>query len=158
MPTFESLEKKVLALATRTVIMPVEEIRLEVKLSELPGVGRRIKRLLAWTEHENFHVRRVGYHVIRRAKLFRSAGVTEALLRGLSDAEGWVRYDAAWALKERGLAEPAVLAALKRLAGKQKPVSDDDLSLDIDDDVLMARVQAANALTHLKALAKKPAR
>jgi HEAT repeat protein len=152
MPSFESLEKKVLALATRTVIMPIEEIRLEAKLAELPGIGRRIKRLLGWTSHENFHVRRVGYHVIRRAKLFHPAGVTEALLRGLSDPEGWVRYDAAWALQERGQPEPAVLRALQKLAGRQKPLSDDEqLGIDIDDADLMARVQAANALAALKA-------
>jgi HEAT repeat protein len=160
MATFEALEKKVLALARRTVIMPIAEIRLEARLAELPGIGRRIKRLLAWTEHENLHVRRVGYHVIRRAKLFGAAGVTEALLRGLSDTAGWVRYDAAWALADRGLAEPAVLKGLKRLAGSQKPVSEDAIfeTIDIDDSTVMARVQAANALAALKAAAKKPAR
>ncbi|MEW5737932.1 MAG: HEAT repeat domain-containing protein [Myxococcota bacterium] len=152
MPSFDALEKKVFALATRSIIMPIEEIRLEAKLAGLPGIGRRLRRVLAWTVHENFHVRRVGYHVIRRAKLFRSKAVLDALLRGLSDEVGWVRYDAAWALMERGRSEPAVLRALARLARGQKPLTDDEqLDIDLDDDDLRARIQAANALAHLKA-------
>ncbi|MBL8922446.1 MAG: HEAT repeat domain-containing protein [Myxococcaceae bacterium] len=149
-----ALEARVLGLASKAVIMPVEEIRLSSELAAHPDATRSLPRILSWTTHQNFHVRRVAITTLRKMRAYGATGVLEALVRALGDAEGWVRYDAAWALRDRGGAEPEVIAALERLArGVPVPTEQEEAQLDIDDEVLMARVEAARALASLRAAA-----
>lgn len=157
MTPFAAIERRVLALARKTVLMPVEEIRLAVRVAELPRVRRSLGRILQWAAHPDFHVRRVALGALRRIGPWDDVRVLPVLLRCLADEAGWVRYDAAWALEVRGLAEAEVLTALKRLAGRTRAprTDEEDLALDIDDADLMARVQAAKSLRTLKRVATR---
>ena len=125
------------------VVMPIDEIQLGAKLSEQP---RRavIPSLLALSEHDNMHARRVAFGALRRMEAWNHPRVFEVFLRGLSDPEGWVRYDAAWALGDSRTTDGRALAALETLARGARP--DPDLS----DGDARAASQAAESLASLR--------
>jgi len=123
--------------------MPIDEIELGVKLSQQP---RRavIPSLLMLSEHENMHARRVAFGALRRLEAWNHPRVFEVFLRGVSDPEGWVRYDAAWALGDSRTTDRRAIAALEALARGARP--DPDLS----DGDARAASQAAESLASLR--------
>ncbi len=124
-------------------VMPIDEIELGVKLSRQP---RRavIPSLLALSQHENMHARRVAFGALRRLEAWNHPRVFEVFLRGVADPEGWVRYDAAWALGDSRTSDPRAMAALAALARGARP--DPDLS----DGDARAASQAAESLASLR--------
>ena len=88
MSEFEKLEKQVLALAARTVIMPIDEIRLASALGSLKDLPKKVPSLVAWGRHENLHVRRVAINALVRGAQLEAAGVKALLVERLSESEG----------------------------------------------------------------------
>lgn len=125
------------------MVMPIEELQLSVRLAKFPR-SAVLPSLFALAEHENMHARRVAFRAFHRMEAWDDPRVFEVLLRGLADPEGWVRYDAAWALGDSGTQDPRVLAALKKLARGAKR------DHDISDDNASAASQAAESLAMLR--------
>lgn len=125
------------------IVMPIDEIQLGVKLSEQP---RRavLPSLLALSQDANMHARRVAFGALRRMKAWNDPRVFDVFLRGMSDPQGWVRYDAAWALGDSRTSDARALAALAALARGARP--DPDLS----DANARAASQAAESLASLR--------
>jgi hypothetical protein len=108
----DRLISRTYALAKKFPVMPVEEIRLSVALAELPNPEQVVPRLLTdLVDHVDMHARRVGIHACRRIRLFQFPGLREAIVRRLSDSNGWVRYDAVWARARARVALGSLLAA-----------------------------------------------
>jgi HEAT repeat protein len=141
--TIDRLVEQAEALGAGGIVMPIDEIQLGFRLSEQP---RRsvLPRLLALAEHANMHARRVGLTAMRRMEAWDDERVFEAFLRGLGDPEGWVRYDAAWALGDSGTRDRRAITALTKLA--KKALSNPPLS----DGAARAAAQAAESLAALQ--------
>ena len=125
------------------IVMPIDELKLAVKLSEQP---RRavIPSLLALSQDANMHARRVALGALRRMEAWDDPRVFDVFLVGMSDPKGWVRYDAAWALGDSRTTDPRAIAALEVLARGARP--DPDLS----DAKARAASQAAESLASLR--------
>lgn len=116
-----------------------------------PGESGSFSGVLAeLVEHANPSGRRIGIHACPRAKQFQAAGLREALLRRLADPDPWVRYDAAWTVREAGYDGLDIREALGVLAAGVT-LSDDlqRLKADSHNAVLAARVRAKEALDAL---------
>jgi HEAT repeat protein len=124
-------------------LYPIEIFERANALARLPHSRALIEALLALAAHENPHARRVALIAIRHRKPWKQPGVIDALVAALADPEGWVRYDAAWALGESGIANKAVVAGLRALTKGAKKVE------DISDADAQARAQAAESLAAL---------
>ena len=148
----EALVSQTLLFAERSSVMPIEEIELSVAFAELPDPHATIARLLErLLPHDNLHVRRVALNACRRIGEFEAPGLKEALVAALEDPAGWVRYDAAWALRDAGFRDEAVVAALERAAdGAKYPEDEDVLTSNRGDSKNMARLEAAKALHALR--------
>lgn len=141
-PAWFSIERRLEAIASSDVVMPVDEIRLANDASKLADASVHVADFERWARHANFHVRRVGVNTLRRLGTW-----NDVFLERLSDANGWVRCDAALAVAATGKPTPGVIAALTTLAaGQRAPTVEEEDTLDIDDEDLMARVEAAKAL------------
>lgn len=134
------------------IVMPVEEIRLAVQLSELPDQPKIVARLMSeYFDHPNMHVRRIAINACRRSECFTVAGLDAALVRKLKDEEGWVRYDAAWAIGDAGFDGPMVRQALEVAAGDTKLPEDAVLREESrSDSDVAARVKAKEVLRCLE--------
>ncbi|WP_443747704.1 hypothetical protein [Asticcacaulis solisilvae] len=115
----EHLIEMTVALSTRTVIMPVEILRLASSLSDLKDRENTIAvtaRVLPG--HESLHVRRVFFLMIKfmGKTAYDADAMAALLLRGLNDAEPWVQYDAAWGIEVLAMNRPEFIAALEHLA------------------------------------------
>ena len=142
--TIDRLLRKAEALGVATgIVMPIDEIQLGFKLSAQPR-RTAIPKLLVLAEHENMHARRVALSALRRMEAWDDARVFDAFLRGRGDGEGWVRYDAAWALGDSGTEDKRAIAGLTKLARgalANPPLSDGDAR---------AAAQAAESLATLR--------
>ncbi len=139
----ERLCRRARALGVKTgFVMPIDEMRLGVKLAELP---RRpvLPKLLALATDENMHARRVALSALRRMEVWDDPRVLDLFIRSLEDTAGWVRYDAAWALGDSKTQDPRAIAALTKLA--RDAVPDPQLS----DGPARAAKQAAELLAEL---------
>jgi len=116
--TFDQLAAEAAKLGDRTIIMPIEEIRLAAAFAALPDQDRVVSRLISELfTHRNMHVRRIAVNAARRSKAFHTSGLKGALTARLSDAEEWVQYDAAWAIAEAGFDSSEIRERLDRIAG-----------------------------------------
>jgi hypothetical protein len=125
------------------VVMPIDELRLGVKLSEQPR-PTVIPSLLALSEDANMHARRVAFTALRHMQAWNDSRVFDAFLRGMSDPKGWVRYLAAWALGDSRTTDPRALAALEALAQGARP------DYNISDGEASAAARAAESLASLR--------
>jgi HEAT repeat protein len=125
------------------IVMPIDEIQLGFRLSEQP---RRsvLPKLLVLAGHGNMHARRIALTAMRRMEAWDDPLVLDAFVRGLADPEGWVRYDAAWALGDSGTGDARALAGLAKLA--KGAASTPPLS----DGAARAASQAAESLARLR--------
>lgn len=136
------LVKKARALGP--IVMPFDEIRLGAALAKQP---RRsvLGALLALADDPNMHARRVALGALHRLAAWDDPRVMDLLVAKLGDPEGWVRYDAAWALGDSATTDARAIAGLKKLARgakKDPPLSDGDER---------AKAEAAEALEKLGA-------
>ena len=125
------------------IVMPIDELKLAVKLSEQPRRAA-IPSLLTLSQDANMHARRVALGALRRMEAWDDPRVFDVFLVGMSDPKGWVRYDAAWALGDSRTTDPRAIAALEVLARGARP--DPDLS----DAKARAASQAAESLASLR--------
>src|SRR5262249_32553892 len=134
-------------------VAPIKQARLSRLLAELPNPRKVVQRVLAeLADHDNPSMRRIGVHACRRIGVFQAPGVRAALLRKLSGPDAWVRYDAAWAVKDAGYDGKEVRDSLARLAGDVKlPEDEQRLATRPSDADLAARVRARVALDSLLA-------
>jgi HEAT repeat protein len=141
----DRLIRKAQALGVATgIVMPIDEIEIGMKLAKQPR-KTAIPKLLDLAEHENMHARRVALSALRRMEAWDDARVFDAFLHGLTDAEGWVRYDAAWALGDSDTKDKRALTALTKLARKALP------NPPLSDGAARAASQAAESLAKLRA-------
>jgi hypothetical protein len=119
----------------------------------LPNPRKVVQRVLAeLVDHDNPSLRRIGIHACRRIGVFQAPGLRAALLSKLSDSDAWVRYDAAWAVKDAGYDGKDVRDLLALLAGDAKlPEEEQRLQMRPGDAELAARVYARAALDRLVA-------
>ncbi|HJY75059.1 MAG TPA: M15 family metallopeptidase [Burkholderiales bacterium] len=150
---FRRLVDKSVRLGNRSMIMPIEELRLALAFAELPRQAEVITRLIGELfDHQNMHVRRIAVIACRKSRAFEVAGLKEALTRKLADPEGWVRYDAAWAILEAQYDSSEIRAQLAALAdGVSLPADRERLRRNLGDDELQAKVRAREALDVLLA-------
>jgi hypothetical protein len=128
---FAALRHRTLALDGRDAVMPVEIFALandwaETSRGIVDGGNVAYRELQALVGHPHRFVRRTAWQALRRiafrVEVANAAGALERLLlAGLEDAEGWVRYDAAWALADIGLDTPSLRTALRALAAGYDP-------------------------------------
>jgi len=77
-------------------------------------------------------------------------GLREALLQALSDPAGWVRYDAAWAIRVLGYQDQETLNALAVTAsGAVYPDDEAELKADVSNSENRTRLEAAQAIYEL---------
>ena len=144
MQVITGLMRKAQALGTLTgIVMPFDEIQLGVQLSEQPRADA-IPVLLELALHANMHARRVAFAALHRMNAADDPRVVEVFLRGLEDSEGWVRYDAAWALGDSGTRDRRAMSALELLA-KDAPANP-----DLSDGNQQAAARAAESLAALR--------
>jgi len=131
--------------------MPIDEIRLSVEFTELPNQPKVINRLISELfDYDNMHVRRIAVNACRRSEHFDEPGLREALLQRLSDGEGWVRYDAAWAIGDAGYDDVEIRSGLKVAAGNTNLPEDAELLSENPSDAdLSARVRAQEVLNKI---------
>jgi hypothetical protein len=152
-PTTTFVFGKALEYAEHKPIAGLHLAQLATALAELPNKNRVVLRVLAeLVGHPNASGRRIGIHACRRAKRFDAAGLRDALIRCLDDSDPWVRYDAAWAIKDAGYDGPDVRTALALLAsGIRLPEDETRLRANPSDAKLAAAVQARQSLDALLA-------
>jgi HEAT repeat protein len=140
----DRLLRKAEALGVATgIVMPIDEIQLGFRLSEQPR-RTAIPKLLVLAGHDNMHARRVALTALRRMEAWDDEQVLEAFVHGLGDPEGWVRYDAAWALGDSGTSDRRALVGLTKLAKNALPVP------PLSDGAARAASQAAESLAKLR--------
>jgi HEAT repeat protein len=116
----ERLLRKARALGVKSlVVLPFDEIRLGVQLSERPRAVV-LPKLLTLAEDGNMHARRIAFAALQRMEAWDDPHVLDLFVRGLDDPEGWVRYDAAWALGESRTTDPRAIAGLRKLGQKKR--------------------------------------
>ncbi len=114
---FDTLARVTRALADKSNVMPIDEVRLATAFAELPDRESVATRLLdELVFHDNFHVRRVAIHGCRLSRAFQIPGLQSAATRLLDDPEDWVRYDAAWLIQDAGYDSSEIRHKLARLA------------------------------------------
>ena len=128
------------------IVMPIDEIQLGFKLARRPRASV-VPKLLELAEHSNMHARRIALSALRHMKAWDHPGVLELFVRALGDAQGWVRYDAAWALGASGTSDARAIAELRKLA---RDALDDP---PLDDDDAQAATRAKESLAQLLAVA-----
>jgi hypothetical protein len=145
---------EVYGVADQYPVVPIKQARLSRLLAELPNPRKVVQRVLAeLVDHDNPSLRRIGIHACRQIGLFQAPGLRSALLSKLSDPVAWVRYDAAWAVKDAGYDGKDVRDLLALLAGDAKlPEDEQRLQMRPSDAELAARVQARAALDCLVAV------
>jgi hypothetical protein len=155
----DQLFAEVYALADQHGIMPIDMARLSGAFAKLPQREKVVARLLAeLVTHDNSSLRRIGIHACRKIGRFQTTGLRDALLCKLSDPNPWVRYDAAWAVKDAGYDGKDVRDALAGLAADVKlPEDEQRLNANPSNGELAARVRARAALDSLLAANQQPA-
>jgi hypothetical protein len=146
--TFDKLASEAAELGERTIIMPIDEIRLSAALAALPDQDKVVTRLISELfNHHNMHVRRIGVNAARRSKAFHTWGLKEALTARLSDPEAWVQYDAAWAIAEAGFDSPEIRERLAGIAGNVTiPEGEARVRADLGNSKLQAQLRAKKTL------------
>jgi len=140
------------ALASKEIVMPVEEIRLAAQLADEAGQDRLSQEsvvfpLMVLAHDENFHIRRVAINAFRRIGRFDVAGLLDLLINKLDDPHPWVRYDAVWAIESAGTSRRDAIQALRKLADGMKALSpQEEQKMDQGNASLRARLKAAQAL------------
>ncbi len=136
-------------------LQPIQMARLATEFGKLPNPEAVVPILLEQLfNHKSADVRRVALGACRRMKAFAVPGLQEALLKKLSDRDGWVRYDAVWVIGEAGYDGPTVRKALAKLAkGVTFPKDEVKAEKESSNAELRARVDAK---TLLDALLAKP--
>jgi hypothetical protein len=148
--SFEALAKASIELGQRTMILPIEELRLVSAFVELPDPHRVVDRLVRELfNNDNMHVRRIAVSACRRAKAFDVQGLEEALTEKLSDPEPWVRYDAVWAIQEAGYDSPKIRSRVAMMAEGFTSGDEEYLRKHPGDAVVQARVRAQKLLASL---------
>jgi len=132
-------------------VMPLDEIRLGSAFSELSEPEKVAEMLLTTLfAHSNFHVRRVAIQAWRRIGITNVKGLREALLQALNDSQGWIVYDAAWAIAELGYDDVQILDSLKRVAGDVVyPDDEAELEADLSNSINRAKLQCAQTIYEL---------
>jgi hypothetical protein len=149
-PEFSRLVQQTLERANG--ILPIQLAQLAAAFSELPNPRDVVANLLSRLfDHDSFHVRRVAVQACRRAKVFDVPGLRAALIEKLVDPSGWVRYDAAWAIREAGYDGADVRSALAKLADGITLPEEESNSKNASDAEWRARVEARKALDRLLA-------
>src|ERR1043166_422181 len=150
---FRRLVDKSVRLGNRPTIMPIEELRLAVAFAELPCREEVVTNLIGELfDHQNMHVRRIAVIACRKSGAFGVPGLKEALTRKLADPEGWVRYDAAWAILEAKYDSSEIRACLAALAdGISLPADRERVRRNLGDADLQAKVRARETLDALLA-------
>jgi hypothetical protein len=145
---------QVYALADRTGIMPIDMARQSGAFAVLPQKEKVVARLLAeLVDNDNASLRRIGIHACRKIGHFQVRGLRDALLAKLADPNPWVRYDAAWAVKDAGYDWKDVRDALAVLAADAKlPEDEQRLKENASNAQLAAKVMARVALDVLLAV------
>lgn len=133
-------------------ILPIQMARLATEFAKAPRPERVVTAILRELfDHTSFHVRRVAVTACRHIREFQVPGLREALVKKLADPEWWVRYDAAWTIRDAGYDEADVRKALSRLA-KGITLADAEAELQKSSNPeLHARVQARKTLDALEA-------
>lgn len=151
MPTFDKLAEKAIEILDADFVMPIDEIRMGTAFSKLPKPAEvAVKLMSTLFQHDNFHVRRVAVQAWRRIGDPNVPGLREALMQALIDAEGWVRYDAAWAIRVLGYKDQKMLDALAVVAsGAIYPKDEAELNAQLSNSKSRARFEAAQAIYDL---------
>jgi hypothetical protein len=149
---------EVYAVADQYPVMPIDVARLSGALAKCPKPEKVVARLLAeLVDHENPSLRRIGIHACRKTGFFQAPGLREALLGKLSDPNPWVRYDAAWAIKDGAYDGKDVRESLAVLATDVKlPEDEERLKVNPSNAELAAKVRARAALDSLLTAEQKP--
>ena len=145
---FNELVSEAIDVLDADFVMPIDEIRLGNAFSELPEPEVVAQELISTLfQHHNFHVRRVAVQAWRRIAVPNVRGLREALLQALEDPESWVRYDAAWAIREIGYRDEETLNFLSVVAdGAIYPDDEAELEVDLSNSENRARLEAAQAI------------
>lgn len=148
---FATLVARSIELGNSFPVMPVDEIRLSVEFAELPEQTEVVARLIRdLFHHENMHVRRIAVNACRRSRRFDVPGLEAALTEKLADHEPWVRYDAAWAIKDAQYDNPRIRELLlKNAASVRLPEDEERLKGNRGNAELQAQVQARKTLDAL---------
>ena len=151
MQKFNELVNEAIDILDADFVMPIDEIRLGNEFSELPEPKKVAQKLiLTLFQHHNFHVRRVAVQAWRRIALSNVYGLREALLQALKDPADWVKYDAAWAIREIGYRDKEILNALAFVAdGAIYPTDEAKLKDELSNSKNHAMIEAAQAIFEL---------
>jgi hypothetical protein len=142
-----------LTLAHASGLQPIQTARLATEFGKVAkpknAVAQILKKLF---DHKSFHVRRVGVRACGRIAAFDAPGLQDALVKKLSDPEGWVRYDAVWVIREAGYDSAKVRKALAKLAKDVVfPRDEKRAEEETSNADLRARVDARKLLDELTA-------
>jgi hypothetical protein len=142
-----------LTLAHSGGLQPIQTARLATEFGKATDPQKAISEILKKLfDHKSFHVRRVAVRACGRIKAFDAPGLEGALVKKLSDPEGWVRYDAVWVIREAGYDSPKLRKALAKLAkGVTLPQDEKNAEERSSDSDLRARVDARKLLDALTA-------
>lgn len=106
-------------LGQQTVAMPVQIFSLSRLLADHADRGEALAAMENFFDDDNAFVRRVAYTAIRfmgqGGRDLDPQALDRRIVKGMSDAAVWVRYDAAWAAGEIKGDDAAFAAGLKRM-------------------------------------------
>ena len=151
MSAFNELVSEAIDVLDADFVMPIDEIRLGTAFSELPKPDEVARKLISTLfQHHNYHVRRVAVQAWGRIAASKVSGLREALHKALEDPEGWVRYDAAGAIRKIGYRDEETLNLLSVVAdGAIYPDDEEELKADLSNSESRARLEAAEAIYEL---------
>jgi HEAT repeat protein len=151
MTKFNKLVSEAIDILDADFVMPIDEIRLGNAFAELPKPEEVARKLiLTLFQHDNFHVRRVAVQAWRRIAIQNVNGLRDDLLQALKDPEDWVKYDAAWAIREIGYQDKETLNLLSVVAdGAIYPDDEEELKSELSNSKNLARLKAAQAIFEL---------
>ncbi len=115
-PDFDRLMNKAVALGNQRLIMPIDLFDIANEMSELKNQDLVVRRLISeGIGHESAQVRRIAIHACLRSKRYTVPGLKEAIAERLRDKNAWVRYDAAWLVKDAKYFSSAIVASLESM-------------------------------------------
>ena len=142
-----------LTLAHAGGLQPIQTARLATEFGKVAAPKKAVAKILQKLfDHKSMHVRRVGVRACGRIGAFDVPKLQDALVKKLSDPEGWVRYDAVWVIREAGYDSAKVRKALAKLAkGVTLPQDEKKAENESSNADLRARVDARKLLDALTA-------
>ncbi len=151
---FEKLLKKAEAYSAQQFKMPIDLFDLSWEFAELPHQELVVPKLISnMFKHKSVDVRRIALHACLRSQAYDVAGLKEAVAESLKDPHPWVRYDAAWVVKESKYSSPEIIENLNAIISKMlKEEADRRQKISASDAEASAVQRAYDALFEIGAL------